>query len=106
MSRPALVHVSFRVRQGLHHGPMRANRQLTTDLTVNFLPHQVIESSEEGYTERADIWSVGITAIEMATGLPPHSDLHPMRVLFLIPKQPPPQLEGPFSEPFKDFVAK
>ena len=47
---------------------------------------------------------MGITAIELAKGEPPYSDLHPMRVLLQIPKNPPPQLVGNYSRLFREFV--
>jgi len=56
------------------------------------------------YGALADIWSLGITAIEMAKGRPPLSHLKPMTVLFKIPKQQPPILLGNYSEELKEFV--
>ena len=55
-------------------------------------------------TTRSKLFGAGITAIEMAERRPPHADLHPMRVLFVIPKAEQPALEGKWSSSFKDFV--
>ena len=54
---------------------------------------------------RSDLWSLGITALEMAEGQPPLCDMHPMRALFLIPRNPPPRLKSRrWNQKFSSFV--
>ncbi|XP_071941900.1 serine/threonine-protein kinase 3-like [Antedon mediterranea] len=63
---------------------------------------------EIGYDCKADIWSLGITALEMAEGKPPYADIHPMRAIFMIPTKPPPTFRYPekWTEEFTDFIGK
>ncbi|XP_024118947.1 serine/threonine-protein kinase 10 [Oryzias melastigma] len=58
------------------------------------------------YDYKADIWSLGITLIELAQIEPPHHELNPMRVMLKIAKSEPPTLDEPYkwSNDFKDFL--
>jgi len=61
---------------------------------------------ESHYDGRADVWSLGITCIEMAEGAPPHANLNPLRAIFLIPSKPAPTLADPdnWSPEMLDFI--
>ncbi|XP_055608406.1 mitogen-activated protein kinase kinase kinase kinase 4 isoform X2 [Uranotaenia lowii] len=63
------------------------------------------ENRDATYDNRSDLWSLGITALEMAESQPPLCDLHPMRALFLIPRNPPPRLKSKkWSKKFHGFI--
>ncbi|XP_056598463.1 TRAF2 and NCK interacting kinase a isoform X10 [Triplophysa dalaica] len=63
------------------------------------------ENPEATYDYKSDLWSLGITAIEMAEGAPPLCDMHPMRALFLIPRNPAPKLKSKkWSKKFQSFI--
>ncbi|XP_042901477.1 serine/threonine-protein kinase mig-15 isoform X2 [Parasteatoda tepidariorum] len=63
------------------------------------------ENPDATYDNRSDLWSLGITALEMAESQPPLCDMHPMRALFLIPRNPPPRLKSKkWAKKFHSFI--
>ncbi|KAA3676636.1 TRAF2 and NCK interacting kinase [Paragonimus westermani] len=83
--------------------------------TPYWMAPEVIHCEQDSsctYDTRSDLWSLGITAIEMAEGRPPLCEMHPMRALFLIMRNPPPRLKPApngsrhWSPRFHDFVNK
>ena len=63
--------------------------------TPFWMAPEVIRDNPTGYDAKADVWSLGITTIELAEGQPPYSNLHPLRAIFLIPSKPPPTFNEP-----------
>ncbi|XP_076234683.1 myosin-IIIb isoform X2 [Calliopsis andreniformis] len=86
-------------------------RKNTSVGTPYWMAPEVIACEQQldsSYDSRCDVWSVGITAIELAEGDPPLSELHPMRALFQIPRNPPPALKNPdiHSPELVDFITE
>ena len=68
----------------------------------------VADTNMTDYDSRCDIWSVGITAIEIAEGHPPLHKVPPMKALMVIPKNKPPTLSSShkWTKAFHDFISK
>uniref|UniRef100_A0A8C2AY84 non-specific serine/threonine protein kinase n=1 Tax=Cyprinus carpio TaxID=7962 RepID=A0A8C2AY84_CYPCA len=100
--------VDFGVSAQLTNTRLRRNTSVGTPF---WMAPEVIACEQQldsTYDERCDVWSLGITAIELGDGDPPLADLHPMRALFKIPRNPPPTLHQPelWSNDFNDFICK
>jgi Protein kinase domain len=80
------------------------NKRKTVIGSPYWMAPEVIRESH--YDGRADVWSLGITVIELAEGAPPHANLHPLRAIFVIPTKPAPTLADPdnWSPEMLDFV--
>ncbi|XP_043241849.1 myosin-IIIa-like, partial [Amphibalanus amphitrite] len=86
-------------------------RRNTSVGTPYWMAPEVIACEQQydySYDVRCDVWSLGITAIELADSEPPLADMHPMRALFQIPRNPPPSLKRPadWSAAFNDFISR
>eukprot|EP01130_Rhizamoeba_saxonica_P005332 TRINITY_DN2140_c0_g1_i1.p1 TRINITY_DN2140_c0_g1~~TRINITY_DN2140_c0_g1_i1.p1 ORF type:complete len:325 (-),score=77.75 TRINITY_DN2140_c0_g1_i1:121-1095(-) len=82
----------------------KGNKMKTTIGTPYWMAPEVIMQGD--YDNSADIWSLGITAIELADGKPPRSEMHPMRAMRAIPSKEPPTFQNPneWSNDFNIFI--
>ncbi|SNX83589.1 related to ser/thr protein kinase [Melanopsichium pennsylvanicum] len=95
----------FGVAASLASNSVHSKRSTFVGTPYWMAPEVITEG--ETYDQKADVWSLGITIYEMATGNPPLADVEQMRVIMLIPKSKPPRLplDGDFSAAMRDFVA-
>ncbi|GMG28831.1 unnamed protein product [Ambrosiozyma monospora] len=80
-------------------------KRLTFVGTPYWMAPEILQRQESGYDVKVDIWSLGITAIELCTGNPPHSKEDPMEVLLSIPNRPAPLLTSTkHSRGIREFI--
>uniref|UniRef100_A0A4W3IW94 non-specific serine/threonine protein kinase n=1 Tax=Callorhinchus milii TaxID=7868 RepID=A0A4W3IW94_CALMI len=100
--------VDFGVSAQLTNTRLRRNTSVGTPF---WMAPEVIACDQQfdySYDIRCDVWSLGITAIELGDGEPPMSDLHPVKALYKIPRNPPPTLLQPdkWCRGFNHFISQ
>ncbi|XP_067265787.1 myosin-IIIb isoform X2 [Chanodichthys erythropterus] len=100
--------VDFGVSAQLTSARLRRNTSVGTPF---WMAPEVIACEQQydySYDARCDVWSLGITAIELADGDPPLAEMHPVKALFKIPRNPSPTLRHPehWCRSFSHFIAQ
>uniref|UniRef100_A0A3P8PEL0 non-specific serine/threonine protein kinase n=1 Tax=Astatotilapia calliptera TaxID=8154 RepID=A0A3P8PEL0_ASTCA len=100
--------VDFGVSAQLTSARLRRNTSVGTPF---WMAPEVIACEQQydySYDARCDVWSLGITAIELADGDPPLAEMHPVKALFKIPRNPSPTLRHPeeWSRSFSHFISQ
>uniref|UniRef100_A0A3Q3B146 non-specific serine/threonine protein kinase n=1 Tax=Kryptolebias marmoratus TaxID=37003 RepID=A0A3Q3B146_KRYMA len=100
--------VDFGVSAQLTSARLRRNTSVGTPF---WMAPEVIACEQQydsSYDARCDVWSLGITAIELADGDPPLAEMHPVKALFKIPRNPPPKLRNPdqWCRSFNHFISQ
>jgi len=113
LSQDGVAKISdFGVSGSLIENGYKKNNRLTFTGTPCWMAPEVMESKP--HNTKADIWSFGITALELAFGKPPYASERPMKVMLLIMQQDPPSArvykdtdsKDVFSKEFHDMVKK
>ncbi|XP_065818524.1 myosin-IIIb isoform X4 [Labrus bergylta] len=100
--------VDFGVSAQLTSARLRRNTSVGTPF---WMAPEVIACEQQydySYDARCDVWSLGITAIELADGDPPLAEMHPVKALFKIPRNPSPTLRSPdqWCRSFSHFISQ
>lgn len=104
----------FGVSGAIIEGGLRKNGRHTFTGSLWWMSPEVLQR-ENRHSYKADIWSIGITALELAFSRPPHSKSRPVKVMLQILQSDPPTIDSmrnginttsnhKFSKKFKDFL--